>query len=583
LQGQNENDTVAIAIGGELFSRQCEKDDFGEYYFFCNVSTQTANISCNGNEEFKTVQCPTLYQHLLCGNVYNKADEWSSLLQLCTTVSFTKDNVTCNCQLSSIETSSLTTNSILHSHFHFQRITLNTNYTGNDVVKVSYVGLLETVGSNMKTTVLSASDLNAQKIERSSIAIATVGCLIACICIALYYAQRLDEEDQQSLKEKHPLSKNMIKNKASIVPFNEDHQDEDEKEDEKNQKGHKRLSSMPINRLLGSFVTSNNRSFLSTKSNRKSTRTREYLHRQQHIHHQPNRSANETLFLLAEEALPDILMSSKSWMRKMSDEMKRHHRWFAVIFYYSVKLPRILRVVSLSTQLIMMLFVQSITYNFTKGDDGTCATYTSEMTCLAPRSYYAPGSSKCYWTSDITVSHGGYCEYVEPANQLKVIIFVAIFSALLSTPIALTVDWMVQNILAAPTKLAVDLTVLQQLLNYQQFQPADILPTNQPPIDDDVEANYSMTNQTTHMNMNTATTVAATPTAVKTQVVSLAVRPSSHTHPSSSFVPQNHRKTQLQKHLDEIVDQELTTLIHDVKAYYQQISNIEEKRVYQCK
>jgi hypothetical protein len=40
---------------------------------------------------------------------------------------------------------------------------------------------------------------------------------------------------------------------------------------------------------------------------------------------------------------------------------------------------------------------------------------------------------------------------VQPDSDLKVIIFVAVFSAIISTPIALVADWLIMNILSAPT------------------------------------------------------------------------------------------------------------------------------------
>ena len=119
------------------------------------------------------------------------------------------------------------------------------------------------------------------------------------------------------------------------------------------------------------------------------------------------------MFALAEEAVPEIL-SSKSMAIKFHDELKRHHRWFGVIFHYSTKLPRILRVISLASNVIIMLFMQSVTYNFTKEDDGTCQTYTTETTCLAPSSTYLPGQHKCYWTAASTnssASSDGICAF----------------------------------------------------------------------------------------------------------------------------------------------------------------------------
>jgi hypothetical protein len=100
---------------------------------------------------------------------------------------------------------------------------------------------------------------------------------------------------------------------------------------------------------------------------------------------------------LADEALPSVLLTSKSLTSKIADEIKRHHRWLGVVYYFSKRFPRVLRVVSLATNIIVMLFIQSITYNLTNGDDGSCERLQDEVDCLAPRSAYATGASRCYW------------------------------------------------------------------------------------------------------------------------------------------------------------------------------------------
>jgi hypothetical protein len=42
--------------------------------------------------------------------------------------------------------------------------------------------------------------------------------------------------------------------------------------------------------------------------------------------------------------------------------------------------------------------------------------------------------------------------YIEPDNSIRIILFVAIFCAIVTTPIALTADWVIGNVLSAPTK-----------------------------------------------------------------------------------------------------------------------------------
>jgi hypothetical protein len=159
-------------------------------------------------------------------------------------------------------------------------------------------------------------------------------------------------------------------------------------------------------------------------------------------------SCSENILELAELALPNML-SSKPFSQKMMEELKRHHRWLGIIFHFSDKFPRILRVLSLATNVIIMLFIQSLTYSLSKGDDGTCSHYHEESDCLAPKSTFATGQSKCYWIPPSSTAEGR-CGFVTPDNSVEVILFVAIFSGIVSTPLAILADWIIIRILAAP-------------------------------------------------------------------------------------------------------------------------------------
>jgi hypothetical protein len=164
--------------------------------------------------------------------------------------------------------------------------------------------------------------------------------------------------------------------------------------------------------------------------------------------HIPKQVATDPLefLVMAEEALPQVLSSKSIWSRIVK-EVKSHHRWFGVIFFYSRSFPRALRIVSLATNIVIMLFIQSITYNLTHGDDGTCNTFDQERDCLQTKSAYTKGSPMCYWQRD-----DGSCHYIEPDDDLKVMIYVAIFSAVVATPLAVLMDWLIMNVLVAPSK-----------------------------------------------------------------------------------------------------------------------------------
>jgi hypothetical protein len=153
---------------------------------------------------------------------------------------------------------------------------------------------------------------------------------------------------------------------------------------------------------------------------------------------------------LVENSLPKAL-SSRSFTDRCIDEIKHHHRWLGIVFYFSEDFPRILRVTSLATNMIIMLFMQSLTYNLTNPDDGSCKSLTNRADCQEASSPYDSGESKCEW-----ISSTGKCQFIQPDSQIKVVLFVAVFCAVVSTPIALLVDWILLNIIASPTHVAVD-------------------------------------------------------------------------------------------------------------------------------
>ena len=57
---------------------------------------------------------------------------------------------------------------------------------------------------------------------------------------------------------------------------------------------------------------------------------------------------------LVENSLPQAL-SSRSFTDRCIDEIKHHHRWLGIVFYFSEDFPRMLRVTSLATNMIIII------------------------------------------------------------------------------------------------------------------------------------------------------------------------------------------------------------------------------------
>jgi hypothetical protein len=143
---------------------------------------------------------------------------------------------------------------------------------------------------------------------------------------------------------------------------------------------------------------------------------------------------------MIEASLPDIFKEDP-FLTKFIREVKVYHKWFGVIFHYSENFPRPARVLSLVMSALMMLFANALTYNIANPNDGTCETYITENECVAEQSDITTGS-KCIWD-------GSFCHYNEASSSLNQVVFVAVISAIVSTPLAVFIEYIVMNNIAA--------------------------------------------------------------------------------------------------------------------------------------
>ena len=346
------------------------------------------SVSCDGIVSVITSRCPSTTYIPVC----NALTGFNISTTDCYLIEQTGTNITCSCPMSTINT----TKRKLQSNTEDSQDPDTTTTDSNSEVSVSYVAMLSELKNNFIDTVVSAQNLNNNTIQKSWSALVTVGVLTITILFGLYWSYHADKNAEKI----QPISE--IKNKV--------------------------------------------KNFMKIKKNTRRIREK--------VRYKVDKDV-----AIAEKALPSIL-SSNSLYNRIKDEIKHHHKWFGIVFFYSRGFPRILRVLSLATNIIIMLFIQSLTYTLTNNDDGSCELNKTEIECISTPSPYATGESKCYWyttdssSSSSTSSGSGteQCALVQPDSNMKVILFVAIFSALLSTPFAILVDYIIMNILAAPTK-----------------------------------------------------------------------------------------------------------------------------------
>ena len=395
------NQDAATSLEEETISVEqeftCAEGDYTEHSFECPGIPVPLAIQCNGTEAVVSVVCPPITSQPTCSMLLNLNSEMDG--SWCKMLNYTDKSVTCRCSLLPATDIGNNDRRILES---------NSSFSSDGTVSVSYVSMLTAVTGSFVSTVNVAAELNANMVGKGWQAITTLGVLIVFFGSAMLFAHFADEKVKKTIAVDAKTERNTVEmRKNSIV----------------------QRSGSIFGRLVRGSST--------------------IAQRDPHpaLHARPNR-----YMLMAEEALPKVLMSSKSLSRRLFDEIKRHHRWIGVIYYFCKKIPRVMRIVSLATNIILMLFIQSLTYDLTKGDDGSCESFDSEATCLEPKSQYSESMSRCYWTYTVdSTNASGECHFVQPDSSFTVVIFVAIFSALVSTPIALLADWVIQNILSVPT------------------------------------------------------------------------------------------------------------------------------------
>jgi hypothetical protein len=157
-----------------------------------------------------------------------------------------------------------------------------------------------------------------------------------------------------------------------------------------------------------------------------------------------------------EESLPSVFKSDSLW-NKFKEEMRVYHRWLGIVFYYSPEFPRAMRVLSLFSSIVIMLFVQSVTYNIADPDDGSCEKCESESYCLSLKSTLNSQEARCEWyrsSSDQNRSEAtaeGSCHFRDIGGDTTRTLIVALISAIVSAPIALSIQYLVANVLSKET------------------------------------------------------------------------------------------------------------------------------------
>jgi len=294
-----------------------------------------------------------------------------------------------------------------------RRYLTDNSSSDSSTVSVDIVSMAEYLAENTGSLFASAENLNASNISRSWKVVVTMSVILAVIILMFIVTNRLDQIDSN-------------KHLAHTFAWNV-----------------KALSKKIRNKRT--VILSMRRERMKPQSLEKSQTLQA-----------------KTL----DDCLPTIY-GTKSYSQRFIQETKRYHRWIGVILYYSVSFPRVLRVLTLVTNIFSLLFLQAITYTLRNPDDGTCEQLHTKSQCLSPQSPYLTGDSKCYWIT-------GTCKFRKPGDSLMAVLYVAVFATFLSAPIVISSRWVIMKYLAPPTRSSVKVEETDESFKGRAFGNATI-------------------------------------------------------------------------------------------------------------
>lgn len=123
-----------------------------------------------------------------------------------------------------------------------------------------------------------------------------------------------------------------------------------------------------------------------------------------------------------------------------------HHRWFRwVLGSITSTHHRMMAVASMASQLFIVLFVLSLVYSLDDPEQQHCEQYRYRDACSSSSSSYDSHETSCKW-----MSRTGKCKSIEADERVVMIIYIAILCSLVSSPVVLLSDWLLQRFIFAP-------------------------------------------------------------------------------------------------------------------------------------
>ena len=117
---------------------------------------------------------------------------------------------------------------------------------------------------------------------------------------------------------------------------------------------------------------------------------------------------------------PSSLLSEHDWFTRVSHAFGRHHKWARIFTYSSMRRSRVIRFLVAASDLMFVIFVNTVFYSIFYPDNSTCQDYsfTSPEKCLEDDGKFDRSESFCQWHSN------GDCTLREPPFNVKFIVMV---------------------------------------------------------------------------------------------------------------------------------------------------------------
>jgi hypothetical protein len=407
----------------------CFFDDYSVHEYACpsNSAQTSLTVHCNGTEGVLENRCSSLRPTPSCDAV----DGSSVSSAHCRVIAFDESSTTCACQMAS---------DVRRRNRRLRARRLQTDddaSSSDEEVSVNYATMLTSVQEDFVETFVSTESLSVDDFVASAQVFGALTSLFALVVFAFWLAGRADAheahvvhispDEQDRLKKLAPSKAHMGHNGTLM--------------------GNKKVDRNVFN-LMGLLSSSMKGGRSEDRRDEGHMRDIDQLMHQQSVNGVTAAAVGENEMNFVEQALPSILRSEPFWKR-LRNEMQQYHRWFCIVFHYSETFSRRLRVLTMATNITVTAFIQTLTYNLSNPDDGTCETYTTEVDCLAEPSDFDASATKCSWAQG---NRAGTCSFNEPEDNILIVLFIALLSAIVSIPFLVTTEWVIKNWLTAKTK-----------------------------------------------------------------------------------------------------------------------------------